>query len=133
MDFPTQVSIQGDIELEVTVASRVIDEFNAREEDFINLRVGVDIPIFPNLYNLILLKDIAGEREPIFCQCMGCYDPDIENRSAGEIPAVYLTRNIQPIPDQLMEELIAADPRILEAAGPESTVIVDVTQQGVVH
>ena len=130
MTTPTQISRQGDIEVEAFVSAAIIDEFNAREEDFMNLRVGIDIPIYPNMWNIVVLKDITGDRDPIITQCHGFYDPDDQNRSAGVIPYVQLSREIRDLPEQLLEELVAADPRILEAASDQGTVIVDVTTQG---
>lgn len=130
MEFPDQISMQADIEIETAVASALIDEFNRREEDFMNLRVGHDIFIFPNIYNIVVLTDIAGEREAILTQCKGFYDPEVEERAAGEVPVVQLSRNIEPLPDALMERLTAADPRVLEAATDQGTSVIDITDEG---
>lgn len=130
MTTPTQISRQGDVEFDATVSAAIIDEFNGRDEGFMNLRVGIDIPIFPNLWNIIILHDVTGEREPIITQCTGFYDPDAENKTAGSVPFVRLDREIRDLPEALLEELIAADPRVLEAAADQGTRIIDVTTQG---
>lgn len=110
-----QIQLQADIELKVFISSALIDEFNSRPEGFMNLAVGKDISIFPNLYNLVLLQDITGERPPILTQCMGVYNPDTENAASGEVPIVYLQTEILELPDEVLEELLAADQRILNA------------------
>lgn len=130
MTTPTQISRQGDVEFDAVVSAAVIDEFNAREDGTMNLRVGIDIPIFPNLWNIIILKDVTGEREPIITQCTGFYDPDAENKAAGVVPFVRLDREIRDLPDALLEEMVAADPRVLESAADQGTRIIDVTTQG---
>jgi len=121
--FPTQISLQADLEFEVLVSSALLDEFDQRSEGFMNLQVGFDLPIFPNIYNLILLTDSAGEREPILTQCRGFYDPEVDELQAGEIPVVQLSRNIEPVPDSVLDFLTAADPRILETGSDQGTVI----------
>jgi len=125
--FPTQISIQADIEIEVVVSSALIDEFNRREEDFMNLGVNREISIFPNLYNLIVLVDEAGERDSILTQCKGFYNPEDFALAAGEVPLVYLSRLIEDLPDHVMEALIAADPRVLETGDGDDTSVIDIT------
>lgn len=129
VDFPKRISLQADIELETEISSALIDEFNRREEDFFNLRVGIDIPIYPNRFNIVLLKDVAGEREPILTQCKGFYDPDAENLAAGEVPLVQLSRIIEEPPEYIIEQMIAADPRVLESGSDQGTSIIDVTDR----
>lgn len=129
-DFPSQISIQADIEIKTTVSGAIIDEFNRRSEGFMNLRVGEDISIYPNLYNLIILVDASGERDAILTQCMGFYDPEKDELAAGEVPLVYLTRNIRELPEEIMERLVAADPRVVEGDLSGGTTVIDVTDTG---
>lgn len=127
LQFPKQITLQADIELEAAISAALIDEFNRREQDFMNFRVLLDLPFFPNIHNIVILNDVTGERDPIFTQCKGFYDPDAENLAAGEVPLVRLSRNIEPVPDDVMDRLIAADPRVLEASQDQGTSIIDVT------
>lgn len=115
MPYPALITTQADIELETFVSAAIIDEFNSREEQgFMNLRVGIDIQIFPNYNNIVLLKDVNGEREPILTQCRGMYIPEQERLAAGEVPYVRLDREIQDIPDHVFDKMIGADPRVVE-------------------
>lgn len=129
-EFPSQISIQADIEIETEISGALIDEFNRRTEGFMNLRVGEDISIYPNLYNIVVLVDASGEREAILTQCLGYYDPEEEELAAGEVPLVYLTRNIEDPPEHVMERLIAADPRVIESGSDDGTTIIDITDSG---
>lgn len=127
MTIPSQITIQSDIEIETTVASALIDEFNRREQGFMNLRVGEDITVFPNMYNIVILVDVAGERDAIITQCNGFYDPEEEELASGEFPYVRLTRTIIPPPEHIIEKMIGADPFFLEAPDDQGTSIVDIT------
>lgn len=123
---PAQISLEADIELEAFVSSAVIAEFSRSTTGAMNLRVGIDIPLFPNRYNVILLKDITGQREPILAQCTGFYDPDVEEKAAGEVAMVRLDRNLTPLPEAVLERLTAADPRVIEGGESGGTSFVEV-------
>ena len=128
--YPKQITLQADIELQVVVSSAIIDEFNRREEGFMNLRVSHEISIFPNIYNLVTLLDEADERDAILTQCKGFYDPQDHALAAGEVPVVRLSRNIEDLPEEVMDRLTAAEPRIIETGSDDGTSVIDITDSG---
>lgn len=126
-DFPSQITLQADIEVEVTISDALLDEFERRDESFLNFRVGIDIPIYPNYYNIVILNSASGEREPIITMCTGYYDPEIEELKSGATPVVRLDRNLLDLPDGLLDRLTAASPNSIEGGDDQGTEIVDVT------
>ena len=101
----------ADIEIRAVVKPEVIDAIHDSKTGEISLKVGVDIFVFPNRYNIVVLEDKTGLREPVETQCNGFYNPETQNRKAGAIPFVRLTLDIQELPEDLQTRLINSSPK----------------------
>lgn len=100
----TQIALPIDLILEATVRSSILSELE--EKGTINLKVGIDIQLFPNRYNIIILNDASGELPPLECQCNGFYDPDTRQRAAGSVAIVRLTTTIVEPPEDVIQNLM---------------------------
>lgn len=97
-EIPRQIKLVGDFELKAIVKPAVFRAIEQAGEA--NLRVGVDIPIFPNLWNRVFLSD--GEDE-IETQCQASYDPRTSlDQRFGPTPLVRLSVFIQEVPEDVM-------------------------------
>jgi hypothetical protein len=103
---PTQIRHPIDIVIPAVVRASVITTLLANSE--VNLVVGVDIHVFPNRYNILILEDASGENSPVECQCVSFYDPAVR-KTAGDLPVVRLSLTIVEPPESAILNLVDGD------------------------